>query len=467
MLCCNKAVAQGNTPMPQEDSVIRLPTVRVDKVFIVGNRKTKEKIILREMHVKEGDALEREELIQQLEKDKGNILNTRLFLSVYTNVIEVKPNVVDVIVRVSERWYLFPSPIFELADRNFNDWWVNHNRDLSRINYGLKLYRYNMRGANETLKLMAQFGYTKKFQVMYAFPYINAAQKVGMSLVAEHVENDNFSFTTIGDKQKDLSFLETRKWLLKETRLGVKFSYRRSFYNSNFLSLDYFHNRIKDTVAVLNPDYFLDGRLKQQYFRLQYTFVRDLRDVSAYPLQGFLIKFNITKLGIGVFDDINQLDLGANYAQFLDLGSGFYYSTEVGGMVSFPKKQPYHNFNALGFEPYDIRGYELFVIEGQHLFYNRNTLKLLVFQKNFNNRLVPIRQFQSFPISIYMKSFLDVGYVKNSATIPEGTRFVNTPLIGGGVGFDIVTYYDMSVRLEYSVNKASESGFVLGIRRTF
>ena len=126
--------------MPQEDSVIRLPTVRVDKVFIVGNRKTKEKIILREMHVKEGDALEREELIQQLEKDKGNILITRLFLSVYTNVIEVKPNVVDVIVRVSERWYLFPSPIFELADRNFNDWWVNHNRDLSRIQYCHRIF---------------------------------------------------------------------------------------------------------------------------------------------------------------------------------------------------------------------------------------------------------------------------------------------------------------------------------------
>ena len=48
---------------------------------------------------------------------------------------------VDVMVDVKERWYIFPLPIFELADRNFNEWWKT--RDFSRTNYGLSVVQNN------------------------------------------------------------------------------------------------------------------------------------------------------------------------------------------------------------------------------------------------------------------------------------------------------------------------------------
>jgi hypothetical protein len=48
------------------------------------------------------------------------------------------------LVDVNERWYTFPVPIFELSDRNFNEWWQNYNHDFRRVNYGLRLYQVQL-----------------------------------------------------------------------------------------------------------------------------------------------------------------------------------------------------------------------------------------------------------------------------------------------------------------------------------
>lgn len=462
-----KVLAQAVYGQDTTHSPIGEKQVVIDKIFIVGNRKTKENIILREMKLREGDAMDEQELHAELERDRNKILNTSLFLSVNTNVLELGGNKVDIIIRVTERWYFFPVPVFQLADRNFNDWWVNQEHDFNRVNYGLKIYMYNMRGRNETLKLVAQAGFTKGFQAQYSFPYIDAGQKLGLTLTAEHLENDNFNYITIGGKQQDLGFLNSSKWLLRESHFGMKFKYRKSFYNSHDFYLDYFDDRVKDTVLTYNPHYLLDGQLRQKYFQLKYTFTRDLRDVTAYPLNGFLLKFEAEKSGLGILDDLNFFSAGVNYALFLDVGKGFYLSTEAGARTTWPKRQPYHNLNALGFQPYDIRGYELYVIEGQHIFHNRNTFKKRVFQMNMTNNMIPLRQFRHFPLALYAKTFVDYGYAINAWSVEDDNRLVNNHLFGAGAGLDIVTYYDLSVQLDYSINKLGETGFVLGVRRLF
>lgn len=442
-------------------------TLTIDKIFVVGNRKTKERIILREMKLKPGDAIGKDELQEELERDRKKILNTSLFLAVHASVIELDRDQVDIIIRVTERWYFFPAPVFQIADRNFNDWWVNQDHDLSRVNFGLKFYIYNMRGRNETLKLIAQAGFTRGFQVQYSFPYIDAAQKLGLTLTAERLANNNLNYITVGEKQRDLAFLESDKWLLKESHYGMKFTYRRSFYNFHDFHIDYYHDQVRDTVVNYNPNYLLDGRLNQKYFQLKYVFTRDLRDVAAYPLKGFLLKGEVSKSGLGVFDDLSAFALGFNYAHYSDLGRQFYFSAETGALATWPKRRPYHNLKALGFQPYDIRGYELYVVEGRHIVYNRNTIKKRLFEMNMTNTMIPLRQFRQFPLALYMKAFVDYGYVVNDWVIPEGARLANTHLFGAGLGLDIVTYYDLSLQLDYSINRLGETRFALGMRRLF
>ena len=121
-------------------------SVQIDKVFIIGFKKTKEHIIRRELSIIDGQYLSRAELEEAITADKRKLVNTSLFLSVDINVIELSEEKVDIIIRVSERWYFFPIPIFNLADRNFTEWWVNQNADLSRVDWGIKLRHFNFIG---------------------------------------------------------------------------------------------------------------------------------------------------------------------------------------------------------------------------------------------------------------------------------------------------------------------------------
>jgi len=100
---------------------LRSTSVQIDKIFIIGFKKTKEHIIRRELSIIDGQYLSRAELEEAIIADKRKLVNTSLFLSVDINVIELSEDKVDIIIRVSERWYFFPIPIFNLADRNLQN----------------------------------------------------------------------------------------------------------------------------------------------------------------------------------------------------------------------------------------------------------------------------------------------------------------------------------------------------------
>jgi len=472
LLLFNASLSAQNSALQEIsrlDSLTQSDSLTIDKIFIIGNRKTRNSIIERELSISEGKIVARSNLDELLEQERNKLLNTSLFLDVDFNVIPVNDERIDIILRLYERWYLFPIPIFELADRNFNEWWTNQGRDLSRINYGLKLYQYNVRGRNETLRLTAQFGFTRQFQLYYSFPFIDKSQKLGLTLFGDFSENNNLNFQTIDHRQRDLDSLDVNSWIMRRTRFGASFTYRRSFYNRHHFSFNFLKNRIRDTVAILNPDYFLNGRSLQKYFRFSYTFRRDLRDFTAYPLNGFFLEASIDKLGLGIFDDINQLEMNILYSRYMNLGKNFYFSTNFGAKTTFPDRQPYFNNNAIGYNPFVLRGYELYVVEGQHFLINRNTLKMKLFslEQKLHN-LINIKQFQTFPIAVYLKTYLDNGYVFSNTPVPENIiDYTNELIYGYGFGLDIVTFYDIVFRWEYSFNAEGESGLFFGIKSEF
>ena len=436
--------------------------VRIDKIFIVGNKQTKPQIIKRELSLAEGDIFYLPELRPILQADKNKLINTRLFNSVEIHVLELDKHLVDILIEVNERWYTFPIPIFSLADRNFNDWIQNQGAKLDRVNYGLRFYQYNLRGRNERLKGIVQFGFTKKFELSYSIPYINQAQKNGLTFHGGYAENKSISYKTVDHK---LTFVDSEDLMRETFSAGAVFSRRSGFYNTHHFGLSYRYNHIADTVAQLNENYLLNGRTEQRYLGLQYTFIRDKRDIQAYPLLGYQLRLEVSKLGLGVFKDIDQFELYGNYSRYFDLGKNFYFSAGLTGKFSTPKAQPYLNFQGLGYGRDFIRGYELYVIEGQHYFINKLALKKRLLGGAIDiGRLLPINQFKTIPFAVYLKTFFDSGLVNNDIYYPESTLLSNTYLFGGGVGLDIVTFYDMVIRLEYSINKEKEQGFFFHFR---
>ena len=95
----------------------------------------------------------------------------------------------DIIIEVVERWYIWPYPILEISERNFNVWWDEFNEsnysDFSRMNYGAFLVWENFRGKNELLKIKYRKGFKEHYLFRYEIPYFNKDKTIGFTAFAQ------------------------------------------------------------------------------------------------------------------------------------------------------------------------------------------------------------------------------------------------------------------------------------------
>ncbi len=475
-LCSNAQIIElPGTINPKVDTADR--QVKVTKVYILGNVKTKESIILRELNFEIGDTFLLSELKAIIARDEQKVFNLRLFNTAKITILETAPDEVEILLQVTERWYTFPIPLFKLADRNFNDWWVNRDRDLSRVNYGLKLYKYNMRGRNERLRLIAQFGFTREFSLNYRVPYINKKQQEGLIFDFTYRERKNVTYNT---DDHIPTFLESNdlepssnyynEILSKGYNANVTYSYRASFFSFHYLSMGFTTREVADTVVALNPNMLGGGRTINRYLNLSYRFVRDLRDFVNYPLKGFYLEASTVKQGLSLYDDVDIWRADLQYSKYFDMGKDWYFSGTLSGSISLPLDQPYAYNQALGFSRDIIRGYELDVIEGPRRVLSKFNLKKKLFGKTFHMPNPPIDQFRNIPLAIYAKLFFDSGWVDNYPIYKRqgiNDRLTNTYLWGMGAGVDIVTLYDFVIRPEYTVNSDGNTFFFLNFKADF
>ena len=451
-----------------ETDTLPTHTVIVNEITVTGNKKTKQGYILREVSVKTGDSLPYNELREILNRDEEKIFNLRIFEESTATIIEGQGNIVDIEINVRERWFLWPFPIFRLADRNFNAWWNTRERDFSRLIYGITLDHSNIRGRGERLRLTAQFGFTRNFQLFYQKPYIDKDRKFGLAVLASFTEFKNLAYQSrfdVAENRNEFDFLSTDKGLLREVYNGaVAYNYRPNFFTRHGVTVGYQHNNIADTIAVLNPEYLLEGRDKQRAFWMAYTVIHDNRDLTYYPLKGSYFNFQIQRLGLGIFDDVGIWSTEIGYTKLFDLGNEFYFGTRGQINASAPFKQPFINQQRLGFFRNFVRGYELSVVEGPVYVLNRNTVRKKIFSNEFKiKNFTRLDQFAKLPLSLYLTAFLDTGWAERYPDIVE-TNFNNTLLLGAGMGLDIVTFYDVVIRLELSHNLERETNFFLNVR---
>ncbi|MBL7856939.1 MAG: hypothetical protein JNM57_04560 [Cyclobacteriaceae bacterium] len=443
--------------------------VEINRIFVIGNRITRDKIILRELSLKSGDIVYTGDLSTIIDLDKKKLVNTRLFNTVEIRTLEVDPKKIDLLIDLNERWYTFPAPIFELADRNFNEWWQNYNHDFRRVNYGLKLYQFNMRGRNETLRLVAQFGYQRKFELSYRIPYIDEKQKQGLIFSVDYTGTKNLAYRTEDHK---LVYLEDNKVLRVTKGASLTYTYRNSFYQTHALKMEYRSNEIGDTIKTLNPNYFNGESLIQQYGGISYSFTSDHRDYFAYPLKGHHFMFSILKYGITPVDDLNKFETSVSYTRYFTLKNKFFLSNNSVGAWSSPQDLDYANYTALGYRKQFVKGYEIYLIEGPYYLLNKTTFKKLLFSHTYHWGNMPIEQFRHVPIQVYLKTYADLGYVRNYPNYtyngePVNYQLTDKLLTGVGGGLDIVGAYDLVLRFEYTLNAEGDHGFFFHIKKEF
>lgn len=442
--------------------------LHINRIFVIGNRKTRERIILRELTLKPGDSVHTSDLPSIIEKDKNKLFNLALFNTTNIRPMELNRGQADLLVEVDERWYTFPVPIFQLSDRNFNEWWQNYNHNFNRVNYGLKLYKYNMRGRNETLIFTAQFGYVNRFELLYRVPYFDRRQKQGLIFESDFIDAKNLPVQTVNHK---LDFLEARN-LLRNTRgIGLTYTYRNNFYKQHRWKYGYRTTHIADTVAKLNENYLgAETNLRQHYDLFSYQFISDHRDVVAYPLTGHHLIAQVQKTGLFINSDLTKWDVSVSYSRFFNLKKNFYLANLAFGYWSNREDIPYFNYGVMGYNKIFVRGYEVFVIEGPWYVLNKTTLKKRIFSRTWNWSDMPFRQFQYIPFAIYLKTYADFGYVKNYPYYIQNNlnKLLSDKLIfGTGFGVDLVSSYDVVLRFEYSFNAEGDRGLFFHIKKEF
>ncbi len=445
----------------QRDSTAN--AVRIFGITITGNKVTHEPIILRELLVKEGDSLGLADFYERTERSRQNLMNTGLFNTVSVLPLFLNATSVIVVVVVYERWYWWPGLVFQLADPNFNTWWLT--RDPDRVNYGVTLNRYNFRGRNETIHAVAQFGYTQQFALQYRVPYVDRRQHWGIALGGGYEQQAEVTAGTVNNERILLRNPDgpnrTERWGALEVTL------RRAHNIRHFWRAGYMNAVVTDTVVQRALDYFDGAARSTRYFSLGYGIIWDRRDNRAFPRKGHLAELRIDRLGLGVGGEADP-DITTAYAtvkHWWPLGERWTAALSLRGRVT-QGTPPYYVQEGLGYSA-QVRGYEYYVADGEHYTMGRaNVLFALVRPRTYRVEAIPIESFRTLHIAMYFNAYTDMGRVWDSRYAAQNSLNDQWQR-GHGIGVNLVTSYDQVVRFEYSINALGEHGSFLHFTQPF
>jgi outer membrane protein assembly factor BamA len=449
---CN--FAYGQSP----DSVVHYVTI--NNITITGNKVTRDKIITRELVKKKGDTVHVDLLDYFAIRSQQNIFNTQLFI--YDSVKYVMDTVsrtADITIKVKERWYIIPSLILEIQDRNFNSWWLT--KDPFRTNYGVALDWNNVTGSRDNFTFIFRRGYSEKYGASYRIPYINKAQTIGLNFSYSYSRNNEVAFRT--DSNALMFHRDYHKYMRFEHEGKVGISHRPDLYQRNVFELLYVETTVNDTIPQLNFDFLGAGKKRIDYLSLQYRYSFDKRDNKPYPLIGWAVDFTAVKDGFRFKDDatIDNMSVVLSVKRHQPIWWRIFVATQIKGRYMNTEKLPYYFNRALGYSDF-IRGYEYYVIDGQNYLLMKNSIKLQivktrVFEMKFLKRFP---QFSTVPFAMYFNLNADRGYVQDKF-YGKNNSLSNSWQFGYGAGLDIVTYYDIVLRFEYSINKLGQSGLFI------
>ncbi|HMU44914.1 MAG TPA: POTRA domain-containing protein [Chitinophagaceae bacterium] len=434
----------------------------INKIIIAGNKKTKESIILREIPIKEGEAYSIPILVKKFEDSRRQLMNTTLFHSVVVAAKNFNGNQLDVSVEVRERWYLFPLPYFKPVDRNLNQWLVEQKASLSRVNYGIKLLYGNATGRNDKLKLYLFGGYTKQVSLSYDRLYFDKKMRWGARITAAAGKNREINYNTINDKQAFLKY--NNAYLRNFFNSQLELTYRRAIKTRHSFGIGYTYEKVHDTVTTLNPSYFQNGKKYVSYPEIFYRMTYYDVDYIPYPTKGFATQVSVAKKGFN--HSFNLWELSARSLVNWHIFPKTYFGIEAFGSIKLPLKQPYFNQRFLGYQDVFLQGYEYYVIDGVAGGYLKATLSKEFL--NFKVRIPPMkkgREAEYIPFRIIGKVFGNSGYVHNPQ--PGENTLIEKMLYSGGVGIDILTFYDVTFKLEWTFNQLGQNGLFLHRKTIF
>ena len=245
-------------------------------------------------------------------------------------------------------------------------------------------------------------------------------------------------------------------------RTEVDYVYRPRLRTKHIFRLQYAGEKIADTIAALNPNYFPAGKTEVSYPEIGYVLQFFHADYNAYPTKGFLGEARLFHRGFNSEVNVTQLQLNGSYT--IPLLPKTQIQFKEGAIIMLPFNQPFYNKRLFGYGDIFMRGLEYYVIDGVAGVVGRATLQNQFLQ--FTTKLAPGSKREiNLPFTIAAKLYSDIGYAYDK--IPTNSMLNNKLLYSWGVGLDVVAVYDIVFKFDYSFNQFGESGFYIHARTDF
>jgi outer membrane protein assembly factor BamA len=402
----------------------------VKQILIRGNESTKEQVILREMSQRVGSVLD----TAALKRDEKKIYSLQLFNRVESSY-EVTDRKAIVTISVSERWYIFPIPIFGFK-----------YRDVKKPYYGAALIHQNFRGRNEKLMASAVFGYDGWFNLAFQTPKLTDDDDVFFraALSTSSIRNLN-----VADAEYDQ----------RVTNGSVSLGKRFGLFTLASFSLGYDQWRITDP----RPGRTVSSDGMDRFLTIAAGYLYDERDVREFPTDGTYIGASVVKYGLGE-SEVDLLRFRLDVRRYEALGDGIALGARAFGTFLNGGVSPSYLHAYFGYDE-RIRGHFSTVREGDNMMAGSVELRVPILMPRY--KVVSLKylppEFSVWRYGLYAGFFVDAGTIWY-----RGSQISRLPWHSGyGAGLQFLLPYSMIVRTEYAFNEKGEGQFVLDFGASF
>lgn len=413
-----RAIPPDSLPLPLES------------VRVVGNDHTAERVITRELPMREGEPVTRAALAEAQQR----IYNLGLF-----NKVEVLPardtsgRRVRLYIGVSERWYIFPVLVL---GRKYRDW--------DDLYYGAGVVHYNVAGLGQKLFLGFALGYDPWVNFDYSGVELDRARTLGLSFGGTWSRTKNISDTLYTG---GVPFDELRWDAYVRTQWRPQLAFT-AWAEAGFESLRLSNPAARRTLDPSGTDRTPIVKLGAQ---------TDTRDVIEYPLAGGYALAEFAKDGFS--STINYARLAVGAARYQPLGPGSLCATAA-GIFMLGGRVPVYAHVYLGTDE-RVRGEFFNQREGEELAVGRLEYRLPLLAPFFTTwegapAWVP-SQFTVWKFALYLEAFADAGVVLFRDQRLADQRWSN----GTGAGLALIVPFGLVGRLDWAFHGTPRAGEIL------
>lgn len=442
----------------------------IDSITIVGNVRTKNWVIKQEARLHENDTIWMKELAQRIEEIEIDLIKTNLFSTVdvsYHLQYEDDKFKIKINILVDEHWLLFPALILDIADRNFNVWWKEQKMSIKRINIGAKLFHYNFTGRNDRLRLAFHTGYTNKYELSYEYPYLSKKHQLGLKVFGLYASNKEINYQTVNNKS--LFFKIENEPVLQRLNYGLQLKYRPNRKQSHHLLLEQKSIHINDTIARLNPDYFLDSRIVQSYTKISYGLRYSSTDQTIRRNKGINLAIDIDKIGIPLIIPVNYLDAREYVDWTKPIASKLVQTISIHAKQAIirNKKYPYNLYTGFGYREDFVYGYEYYIIDALDYIIINEALRFPLFSfKHSGKKILAKEPKLKLKLNTDLIAQLSWAYSNDPYTYTNN-QLANRPLYSISMGIATLVNDGIQIILQSSINHKSEIGIFLHTKSAF